>query len=222
MLREVIFDTETTGLDPFSGDRILEIGCVEVLNRMPTGRTYHQYINPERDIPAVATKIHGINNEMIAKKPIFKEIADEFLSFLGTADLVAHNASFDFRFVNWELENCGKQTLDMSRMVDTLQIARTKFPGSPASLDALCKRFGIDNSNRTLHGALLDAKILAEVYLEITGGRQTGMNLSPEKKETQARKAKKDRSHRSFPASDEELAAHQKFVASLKNTIWLR
>ena len=222
MLREVIFDTETTGLDPSSGDRILEIGCVEVLNRMPTGRTYHQYINPERDIPTAATKIHGINNEMIAKKPIFEEIADEFLSFLGTADLVAHNASFDFRFVNWELENCGKQTLDMSRMVDTLQIARTKFPGAPASLDALCKRFGIDSSNRTLHGALLDAKILAEVYLEITGGRQTGMNLNPENKETQARKAKKDRPHRSFPASNEELAAHQNFVANLKNTIWLR
>lgn len=179
-MREIVLDTETTGLDPFEtpAHRIVEIGAVELWNQVPTGNTYHQYINPERDMPAEAFAVHGIGEEFLADKPRFGQIAQAFLDFIGTARLVIHNASFDMRFLNAELEWAGLPRLTDDRAVDTLMIARRRFPGSPASLDALCRRFGIDNSNRTLHGALLDSEILADVYLELTGGRQPDFALA--------------------------------------------
>lgn len=177
-MREIVLDTETTGFDPETGDRIVEIGGVELHNHVATGRTYHQYINPERDMPEDAFKVHGLSAEFLADKPKFAEIGQEFLDFVGDAKLVIHNASFDMKFLNAELRWMGLPTLPMDRAIDTLDIARRKFPGSPASLDALCRRFGIDNSARTLHGALLDSEILAEVYLELIGGRQPDFGLS--------------------------------------------
>ena len=176
-MREIIFDTETTGLDPETGDRIVELGCVELINRMPTGRHYQGYINPERDVPSQAARIHGLTTEFLKDKPIFADVVRTFLEFIGDADLVAHNAEFDMKFLNWELVNLGMAAVEQSRVVDTLQIARSKFPGAQNNLDALCRRFAINNSNRSLHGALLDAQLLAEVYLELTGGRQRGLEL---------------------------------------------
>lgn len=178
-MREIVLDTETTGLDPYDtpAHRIVEIGAVELWNQVPTGNTYHQYINPERDMPPEAFAVHGISVEFLSDKPRFAEIAPAFLDFIGDAKLVIHNASFDMRFLNAELSWLGLPVLPDARAVDTLLIARRRFPGSPASLDALCRRFGIDNSNRTLHGALLDSEILAEVYLELTGGRQADFGL---------------------------------------------
>ncbi|MBF9045620.1 DNA polymerase III subunit epsilon [Rhodobacterales bacterium LSUCC0031] len=178
-MREIVLDTETTGLDPYDtpAHRIVEIGAVELWNQVPTGQTYHQYIHPERDMPPEAFAIHGISEAFLADKPRFADIAQAFLSFIGDARLVIHNASFDMRFLNAELSWLGLPALPDERALDTLLIARRRFPGSPASLDALCRRFGIDNSNRTLHGALLDSEILAEVYLELTGGRQADFGL---------------------------------------------
>ncbi len=191
-MREIVLDTETTGFDPKTGDRMVEIGAVELVNHMPTGNTYHQYINPERDMPPGAFEVHGLGpdlltpprpaeaGEVILKdKPVFAEIGTAFLDFIGDAKLVIHNASFDVPFLNAELAWCDLPQIAMERAIDTLEIARKKFPGSPASLDALCRRFGIDNSHRTLHGALLDSEILAGVYLELIGGRQPGLVLSP-------------------------------------------
>ncbi|RYH10876.1 DNA polymerase III subunit epsilon [Tropicimonas sp. IMCC6043] len=177
-MREIVMDTETTGLDPFDGHRIVEIGGVELDNHVPTGRTYHQYINPKRDMPTEAFEVHGISADFLADKPPFEAIAQEFVDFVGDAILVIHNASFDMKFLNAEFDWAGFPQLPMSRALDTLAIARKRFPGSPASLDALCRRFGIDNSNRTLHGALLDSEILADVYLELIGGRQPDFVLS--------------------------------------------
>ena len=177
-MREIVMDTETTGLDPFSGDRIVEIGGVELDNHVPTGRTYHQYINPKRDMPQEAFDVHGLSARFLADKPPFEAIAKEFLDFIGDARLVIHNAPFDMKFLNAELDWAGLPVLSMERALDTVALARKKFPGSPASLDALCRRFGIDNSARTLHGALLDSEILAEVYLELIGGRQPDFGLS--------------------------------------------
>ena len=179
-MREIVLDTETTGLDPFDTPihRIVEIGAVELWNQVPTGNTYHQYINPDRDMPTEAFAVHGIGMDFLANKPRFAEIAAAFLDFIGDARLVINNASFDMRFLNAELEWARLPRLPDDRGLDTLQIARRRFPGSPASLDALCRRFGIDNANRTLHGALLDSEILAEVYLELTGGRQKGLALT--------------------------------------------
>ncbi len=177
-MREIVMDTETTGLDPNTGDRIVEIGGVELLNHMPTGRTYHQYINPERSMPQEAFEVHGLGDDFLRDKPVFKSIAQEFLNFVGDAKLVIHNASFDMKFINAELGWLNIRPLPYDQAIDTLEIARRKFPGSPASLDALCRRFGIDNSSRTLHGALLDSEILAEVYLELIGGRQPDFGLS--------------------------------------------
>ena len=176
-MREIVMDTETTGLEPHGGDRIVEIGGVELVNHLPTGRTYHQYINPERSMPKEAFDVHGLGDEFLREKPVFAEIADAFLAFVGDAKLVIHNAAFDMGFLNMELERLGKPALPNDQALDTLDIARKKFPGAQASLDALCKRFGVDNTNRTLHGALLDSEILAEVYLELLGGRQQGMAL---------------------------------------------
>ena len=177
-MREVVLDTETTGFDPEAGDRIVEIGAIELLNHLPTGRTYHQYINPERAMPADAFEVHGLGDEFLRDKPVFAKIGQTFLEFIGAAQLVIHNAAFDMKFLNAELGWMGLSLISPERAVDTLAIAREKFPGSPASLDALCRRFGIDNSARTLHGALLDSEILAEVYLELIGGRQPDLALT--------------------------------------------
>ncbi len=174
-MREIVLDTETTGFDPASGDRIVEIGCIELINRLPTENTYHVYINPDRDMPASAEKVHGLSAKFLADKPRFSQIADDFLAFIGNDPLVIHNANFDMKFLNAELEKIGKPTLPDSRAIDTLTMARNKYPGAPASLDALCRRFGVDNSNRDLHGALIDSELLAGVYLELTGGRQSGL-----------------------------------------------
>jgi DNA polymerase-3 subunit epsilon len=177
-LREIVMDTETTGLDCRGGDRLVEIACIEVANYIPTGRTWHQYINPERDMPAEAFAVHGLSAQFLSGKPVFAEIVGAFLDFVGDAKLVFHNASFDMGFINMELERVTRPIIPPARIVDTLALARRKHPGGPNSLDALCKRYGIDNSSRTLHGALLDAQLLAEVYLQLSGGQQPVFDLS--------------------------------------------
>lgn len=176
-MREIVLDTETTGFDPESGDRIVEIGAVELNRHVPTGNTYHQYINPERSMPREAFEVHGLDDDFLRGKPVFRDIVKDFVEFIGDAKLVIHNAAFDIKFLNAELSWVGYPPLPWERAIDTLDIARRKFPGSPASLDALCRRYGIDNSARTLHGALLDSEILAEVYLELIGGRQPDFAL---------------------------------------------
>lgn len=226
-MREIALDTETTGMDPFKGDRILEIGCVELMNLVPTGKTLQIYINPERDIPAEATAVHGITNEFVADKPTFSEVYSEFIEFIGTdSKLVIHNAEFDMKFLNWELGQVGHPALAWSRVVDTVAIARKKFPGSPANLDALCRRFEIDNSGRTYHGALLDSELLAEVYMELLGGRQHGLGLAAQGQKQQQENASIAKSKRVFrearifnPSAD-ELAAHQALIDKLQNPIW--
>ena len=182
-MREISFDTETTGLNPRGGDRLVEIGGVELLNHIPTGNSYHVYINPQRDMPEEAFRVHGLSEEFLADKPLFEQVADEFLEFVGDATLVIHNAAFDMGFINFELEKVGRRTIPNSQVIDTLEIARRKHPTGPNSLDALCSRYGIDNSRRVKHGALLDAEILAEVYLEMIGGRQKALGLMPEEDE---------------------------------------
>jgi DNA polymerase-3 subunit epsilon len=177
-MREIVIDTETTGLDPDAGDRIIEIGAVELVNHVPTGRTFHRYVNPQRDVPQEAFAVHGLSNAFLADKPLFADIAGELAEFLGDARLVIHNAAFDMKFINAELGWTGRPPLPWSRAVDTLELVRRRFPGAPGSLDALCRRFGIDNSGRLKHGALLDSELLAEVYLELIGGRQPGLTLT--------------------------------------------
>ncbi len=177
-MREIVLDTETTGLDPFRGDRLVEIGCIELVNRIPSGHTFHRYLNPQRDVPAEAFAVHGLSTEFLADKPLFAEIVDALLAFIGDAPLVIHNASFDIGFINAELDRCGKAALARERLVDTLMLARRKFVGVRNSLDDLCARFGIDNSRRTTHGALLDAELLAEVYLELIEARQAQLGLA--------------------------------------------
>lgn len=220
-MREIVLDTETTGFDPSTGDRIVEIGCVEVINMLPTGNHYHVYINPERDIPAEVIAIHGITNEFVKDKPTFGEIVGDFLDFIGNDRLVIHNADFDMKFINAELKMFGFPSVDMRRVTDTVKIARAKFPGSPANLDALCRRFGIDNSSRTYHGALLDSQLLAEVYLELQGGRQRGLGISVEQEKPMQVAAtnsveKQYREPRDFSASAEEIEAHNKMMSLLK------
>lgn len=183
-MREISFDTETTGLNPRGGDRLVEIGGVELINHIPTGNVYHVYINPERDMPEEAFRVHGLSEEFLSDKPLFAHIADEFLEFVGDGTLVIHNAAFDMGFINVELERAGKRTIPNSQVIDTLDLARRKHPSGPNSLDALCSRYGIDNSRRIKHGALLDAEILAEVYLELIGGRQTALGLIMEEEDT--------------------------------------
>ena len=229
-MREIVLDTETTGLDPHEGHRIVEIGAVEIFNGLPTGRTYHQYINPQRNMPAEAFAIHGLGDDFLKDKPVFADIANDFVTFIGDAQLVIHNASFDMKFINAELSWINKPPIPLNKAIDTLQIARKKFPGSPASLDALCRRFNIDNSARTLHGALLDSEILAEVYLELSGGRQPDFELSAqsEKLETPFTTSNaNDPISRVRPSklplriTEEEKAAHAAFVDSLGDrTIW--
>ena len=225
MKREIILDTETTGLDPASGHRIVEIGCVEVVGAVRTGKFFHTYLNPERDVPDEATRIHGITNAMLKDKPIFSEKVDEFMEFIADAPLVIHNAGFDMRFINAELGILGFPPLPMTRAVDTAQMARKKFPGAPASLDALCKRFEIDLSARTKHGALLDAELLADVYLELMGGRQAALildmqNAAQMSAETKAQQARPILEPRVFAPDDEELAAHAAFLAKFKQPLW--
>ena len=226
-MREIVLDTETTGFEPETGDRIVEIGAVELHNHMPTGRTYHQYINPERTMPAEAFEVHGLGDDFLRDKPVFKQIGDAFLDFVGDAKLVIHNASFDMKFLNAELGWMNRPLLPIDQAIDTLMIARKKFPGSPASLDALCRRFGIDNSARTLHGALLDSEILAEVYLELIGGRQPDFALGAGS--SQRGLGPSDGAWRAPPRpkklpprlTDEEAAAHSAFVEQLgEDALW--
>ena len=229
-MREIVLDTETTGFEPSEGDRVVEIGAVELFNHLPTGRTYHQYINPKRNMPEAAFNVHGLSEEFLSDKPVFKDIAQEFIDFIKDSKLVIHNASFDMKFLNAELGWVNRPALPMNQAIDTLAIARRKFPGSPASLDALCRRFGIDNSSRTLHGALLDSEILAEVYLELVGGRQPDLVLSgPEVKTTKdgAPSADWRLTPRPKPLasrlSETEQAAHETFIAALgTDALWLK
>ncbi len=223
-LREIIFDTETTGFDPFTGDRLVEIGALEMIDKIPTKRTYHQYINPERDMPESAFKVHGLSEEFLSDKPVFAEIAHAFLDFVGDDGiLVAHNAEFDKKFINWHLDHAGLKPIPNERFTDTLMIAREKFPGAQNSLDALCRRFEIDNSHRTLHGALLDSEILAEVYIELMGGRQVGFDLDAQTAQGRTATAvKQDWPHRSWTVAEDELAAHRDFLKKLKDPIWLK
>lgn len=228
-MREIVLDTETTGLDPKTGDRLVEIGCVELLNQFPTGRSYHVYINPERSMPREAFEVHGLSDDFLSDKPRFDDVADAFLNFIADGRLVIHNAQFDMGFINHELKRSGRATIAQDRVVDTLQIARRKHPGSPASLDALCSRYGIDTSKRVKHGALLDAELLAEVYIELNGGRQADLGLGPAATTAVQREARSRGVTRPRPAplpsriSDAERAAHAAFVASLgPNAVWLR
>ncbi len=226
-MREIIFDTETTGLDPRSGDRMVEIGCIEMVNRVPTGNTFHCYFNPDRDMPAGAEAVHGLSIAFLSDKPRFHEKAAEFLEFIGEeAMLVAHNAGFDFGFVNAELDMCGLPALSRDRMVDTVALARARHPGAKNSLDALCTRYGIDRSHRTRHGALLDAELLAQVYVELTGGRQIGLGLVAETTQIEVSvqapitRERAFRTPRPHSASEAELAAHAKFLESVKSPLW--
>lgn len=221
-MREIALDTETTGLSPRGGDRIVEIGCVELINHMATGEVYHQYINPQRDMPDGAFRVHGLSEEFLSDFPLFGDVAQAFLDFIGDSPLVIHNASFDMGFLNAELERAKMATLPMENTIDTVKLARKRFPGAQANLDALCRRFGIDNSNREKHGALLDAELLADVYLEFSGGRQPGLELAADAKVAlkTTTSIRKERPPRDHAASDEELAAHAEFVKSLKDPIW--
>jgi len=227
-MREIVLDTETTGLDPATGDRIVEIGCLELINHVPTGRTLHHYINPERDMPQGAFEVHGLSAEFLSGYPVFAALADEILAFLDDAVLVIHNAAFDMRFINAELRRLGRPELPMTRALDTVQLARRKYPGAQVSLDALCRRFEIDNGHRTLHGALLDADLLAAVYLELIGGRQPDLALATDAGSSEGagerlieRVARAYREPRPHAPSAEELAAHRAFVATLKKPLWL-
>ncbi|HET7606254.1 MAG TPA: DNA polymerase III subunit epsilon [Sphingomicrobium sp.] len=227
-MREIVFDTETTGLNPSGGDRIVEIGCVEIYNRVETGRHFHAYFNPEREMPTEAEAVHGLTTTFLSDKPRFSEKAEELLEFIADAPLIAHNASFDFGFLNFELEHCGMQAVCISRMVDTLALARSRHPGAKHSLDALCVRFGIDRSQRIKHGALLDAQLLAQVYVELTGGRQIGLGLIAETKSVAVDSsagpvtARELRSPRPHAPAEEELERHRAFIAQLVDPLWAR
>ena len=228
-MREIILDTETTGLDPATGDRIVEIGAVELLNHLPTGRTFHVYINPERNMPAEAEAVHGLSSAFLADKPVFAKIADDFLEFIADSVLIIHNASFDMAFINAELAFEKRSAIPAERIVDTLHLARQKHPGASNSLDALCRRYGIDNSKRTKHGALLDSELLAEFYLELIGGRQTALNLVTSAARPAARSeiATSRFGKRPLPLTDlltlQEKEAHALFVQGLgENALWLK
>jgi DNA polymerase III subunit epsilon len=229
-MREVVFDTETTGLSPLNGDRLVEIGCIELVNRVETGEIFHCYFNPDRPMAAEAQAVHGLSDAFLADKPAFKDQVEVLLDFLGESPLVAHNASFDFSFLNFELEFCGRPKLAMARMVDTLALSRTKFPGAKHSLDAMCSRFGVDRSHRVLHGALLDAQLLSQVYVELTGGRQIGLGLADNAPvssqsvfamgRTSATGNRAPRAPRPHAPSDEERTRHQAFLEKLNDPIW--
>ncbi len=225
MKREIVLDTETTGLDPASGHRMVEVGCVELIAGLRTGNVFHSYLNPQRDVPDEAQRVHGLSTAFLADKPIFAEKVDGFLEFIADAPLVIHNAAFDMRFINAELGRLGFAAIPMERTIDTVLIARKKFPGSPASLDALCKKFNIDLSGRDKHGALLDAELLADVYLELLGGRQAIFELGSSNSKISAsettKKEKIKREARIFAISEEEETAHKQMLGNLKNALWL-
>jgi DNA polymerase-3 subunit epsilon len=230
-MREVVFDTETTGLSPLTGDRMVEIGCVELVNKVETGRTFHAYFNPQRPMPSGAEAVHGLSEAFLRDKPLFSDLVEDLLDFLGECPLIAHNAAFDFGFLNHELAQCGRPLVCMSRMVDTLAIARTRHPGAKHSLDALCTRYGVDRSLRIKHGALIDAQLLAQCYVELTGGRQIGFSLADsiiiEEKveaanENRAPLTFEIRAPRPHAPSEEELAAHADFLKKIANPIWHR
>ena len=228
-MREIVLDTETTGLDPYDGHRVIEIGCVELINHLPTNNHFHVYINTERVVPDDAIRIHGITNDFLVDKPLFSAVADAFIDYIGDATLIIHDAEFDIKFLNYELDKLVKEALTFDRVIDTLAIARRKFPGSPASLDALCRRYTIDNSNRTLHVALLDSELLAEVYLELIGGKQRGFGFQGDEEEqsshdasTQQFTSRLRREPRPHDASDEEKAAHLAFMTKLKEPLWTK
>jgi len=229
MTREIVLDTETTGLNTAEGHRIVEIGALEMINHVPTGKTFHVYINPERPIDADATAVHGITDERVAGEPIFAEIAEGFIEFIGESKLVIHNASFDMGFINAEFERIGHPQLPADRAIDTLALARRKFPGAQASLDALCRRFNIDNSHRKLHGAMVDTDLLADVYIELIGGRQPGLTLnvvedtaSEHQPIAMSKVSSKIRPPRPHDASAEEKAAHEAFIEGLSDPLWRR
>ncbi|QDL99671.1 DNA polymerase III subunit epsilon [Rhodopseudomonas palustris] len=224
-MREIVLDTETTGLDPLRGDRLVEIGCVEIFNRMPTGRTYHRYLNPERDMPAEAFAVHGLSAEFLADKPLFAQVADEFLEFIGDDPLVIHNASFDIGFINAELSRLSRAPVPRDRLVDTLLLARRKHPGVSNRLDDLCSRYAIDNSRRTKHGALLDAELLAEVYIDLIGARQSQLILADVPAEVVGAASENRRRQRPAPLpnrlTDADLEAHRDFIATMgEKAIW--
>jgi DNA polymerase-3 subunit epsilon len=229
-MREIVFDTETTGLNPLTGDRMVEIGCVELFNRIETGRTFHAYFNPGRPMPAGAEAVHGLSDMFLSDKPRFHDRCEELLEFIADSPLIAHNASFDFGFLNHELRNCGRDLICLSRMIDTLALARQRHPGAKHSLDALCTRFGVDRSLRIKHGALIDAQLLAQCYIELTGGRQIGLSLAADAEMTVTIGESADsapimikvRPPRPHAPTEEELERHAAFVASLVDPIWSR
>ena len=225
-MREIIFDTETTGLSPAGGDRMVEIGCVEMFNRVETGRSYHTYFNPGRPMPREAEEVHGLSETFLSDKPAFSETAQELLDFIGDAPLIAHNASFDFGFLNHELSRCARDPICLSRMICTLVLARSRHPGAKHSLDALCTRFGVDRSHRVKHGALLDAQLLAQVYVELTGGRQIGLTLmgdaAPADAGSAAAPERPFRAARPHFPSETERDRHRRFIAALANPLWDR
>ncbi|MFT9332568.1 MULTISPECIES: DNA polymerase III subunit epsilon [Acetobacter] len=222
MKRSILFDTETTGLDPATGDRVIEIAALELVGDLPTGRSYRTLIDPERDVPEEASRVHGFTAADLEGQPKFAEVVDEFLSFIGDDPLIAHNARFDFGFLNAELKRAGREPLDMARMVDTLDMARERFPGMPNSLDALCRRFGVDLSARTTHNALLDCKLLADVYVELMGGRQHGLGLVADGTHGPAVMYEAPVSRRAVRVvpTQAELAAHRAFLEELKEPVW--
>lgn len=221
-IREIVLDTETTGLSHENGDRIVDIGCVELINYVQTGNTYHVYINPERSMNSEASKVCGITDEFLRDKPLFKDIADEFLNFVQDSPLVIHNAKFDIGFLNSELRRINKPTFDLDKAIDTLLIARKKFPGAPVNLDALCKRFSVDTSIRVKHGALIDCFLLADVYINLLGGRQSDLSFANEttKVVVELESHSPIRKARDFSPTDDELLAHSEFIAKLNNALW--
>ena len=223
-MREIVLDTETTGLDPNAGHRVVEIGCLELINRVPTGDQFRRYVNPERDMPEEAFKIHGLSSGFLAGHPVFAEILEEFVAFIGDAPLVIHNAEFDLRFLDAEFKRLGHPMIERERAVDTVVLARRRFPGAQVNLDALCRRFEIDNSARTLHGALLDCELLAEVYLELTGGRQPGLELKKAELSStdKTRRGRTPRPPRPHEPSVEELDAHSRLLEGIPDPIWSR
>ncbi|HVV41908.1 MAG TPA: DNA polymerase III subunit epsilon [Nitrobacter sp.] len=224
-MREIVLDTETTGLDPLRGDRLVEVGCVEIFNRMPTGQVFHRYINPERDMPQEAFAVHGLSTEFLADKPLFAQIVDEFMDFIGDAPLVIHNASFDVSFINAELERIRRPPILRERLVDTLLLARRKHPGVSNRLDDLCSRYAIDNSRRTRHGALLDAELLAEVYIDLIGARQSQLILADAEIRHSGLGSDAPRRQRPVPLAprltEEDRATHREFIATLgEKSVW--
>lgn len=227
-MREIVLDTETTGLDPKTGDRVIEIGCIELVNRFPTGEEFHVYINPERDVPAAAEAVHGLSTAFLKDKPVFAEIAERFLKFIGNDKLVIHNANFDVGFLNAELGRLGKPKIDSGRVLDTLELARRKHPAGPNSLDALCKRYSVDNSKRTKHGALMDSVLLAEVYVELLGERQAALLLAKSGTEASGTRTRQEGRAAQRPEplpsrlTQEDVAAHAVFVETLgPKALWL-